>query len=106
MFVRRTYPNCESFDPNHEVNWYVYRDKNIRGILVGLWGNGPDNPADMDSNELATLDQRASKSINILFRNMEKYGYQRDEFSNYRYDRNNDMYHCHIGKYIILWEVV
>ncbi|MFA6409126.1 MAG: hypothetical protein WCW01_03010 [Gammaproteobacteria bacterium] len=105
MFANRQYPNSDEFDPEHKRIWYVHRSREIGAILESLWGKGPIDPSNMNGKELASLQQRTCKGINILFRNMEKYGPFRNEFTDYRYDAINDMYHCHVTRYVVMWEM-
>lgn len=119
------------FDPNsiftglfkrepHAICWYVYRSSNIRKILHGLWGKGPEKK---DSLQGATIEQRASTHANALFHMMERGGPSPEEWfkpitldSKHGYcHRPKDnchskgFYHTHLtdGKkcaYVILWE--
>jgi hypothetical protein len=78
----------------HVMNWYVHRADDIRSTLHAY----KDNPM---------LHSR----INVLFRNMEMNGPSRPEFDKFKYDKKNDMYHCHPIEskknttYVVMWEV-
>lgn len=78
----------------HVMNWYVHRSAEIRNRLNSY-------------KENHMLHTR----INVLFRNMEMDGPSRAEFDKYKYDKTNDMYHCHPidskknTTYVVMWEV-
>jgi len=101
--------NGKNFEnaPLHQVNWYVYRDKNIRDTMGTLW-NGASGIKDKESMDGASIDQKTCKAVNVLFRNMENNGPLRTEFTNFTYDNRNDLYHAHVssGKhtYVVIWE--
>lgn len=87
----------------HVVNWYVHRDKQVSKELKRLWKGGPNE----DDKEY-TIDQKIHHRVNVLFRNLENFGPNRDEFNKFRYDTKNDFYHAHVwdGKisYLVMWE--
>lgn len=97
----------------HSLNWYVYRSPKIRKQVSELWNNGKYKGKFLTKKEMiemenVSIDQQNHKKINVLFRNMENCGPIRNEFNNYRYDPQEDMFHCHIsdGKnsFVVLWE--
>jgi hypothetical protein len=91
----------------HQVNWFVYRRQAIRDQMVALWHDG-NKITDFEKMTGASEDQLICQKINILFRSMENFGPNRNEFANYQYDRKNDAFHCHVWdrkySYIVLWE--
>jgi len=100
----KKFPCKDTFDPNHIVNWYVYRSNDIRKKMQQLWGRGPANPALME-----TPAHKIFRRNNILFRNMEKYGPCNNGFE-IIHDKQKDLYHCHVtdgrgNTYLALWMV-
>ena len=101
--------SCDFSNSNgHSLNWYVFRDQKVRDRLKAFWSNGSgiNNKRTMVG---ANIEQKISKRVNVLFRNMENFGPIRSESKNYQYDKMNDLYHAHVWKarftYVVMWEV-
>ena len=89
----------------HPPTWYVHRSARIRDIMTGWWRSGPDDPKTMEG---ASITQIAHRTTNVLFANMRLDGPSRREFNNFKYDKKNDLYHCHVttgrNTYVVTWE--
>lgn len=91
----------------HYLNWYVYRDKNIKKELSRFWNKGL-GIEDTETMKGASIEQRIVKAVNVLFRNMESEGPFRTECSHYQYDSKYDFCHAHVSDgiltYVVMWE--
>ena len=94
--------------PFHVMNYYLHRSPPIRDLMRQLWNQGK-NIKNYQTLQGASLEQKVHHRLNVLFRQLESHGTNRTEFSHFTYDRQNDLYHCHVndGKptYVVSWEI-
>lgn len=101
------FPSKDELNNRH---WFVYVNDQLRAVMNGMWGRPPADPGDKTMRYFND-NQRAFTRINRLLRAIEVGGPIRQERDHYKYDKNNDLYHCHvstsgIGKaaLVVIWE--
>ncbi len=105
QFNRSTHPITEH--KQHRINWFVHRNTAIRNQMQAMWNNGA-HILNKRTMEGANDQQLQCRILNILFRSMENFGPNRNEFGHFRYDRKNDAFHCHVWEkgvtFVVIWE--